>query len=142
MGSLNLNDIIITPLNRNPTEGGDVLHGMKSIDPGYNGFAEAYFSWIDKYCIKAWKKHNKMTMNLIVPVGMVRFVFFHELSNKFSTVDIGDDRYARITVPPGFWFGFKGLTLSKNLVLNISNVLHDPIEADRLDIDIIKYDWD
>ena len=25
--------------------------------------------------IKGWKKHLEMTMNLIVPLGMVRFVF-------------------------------------------------------------------
>jgi len=142
MGSLNLDQIIVTPLNRIATEGGDVLHGMKSIDSGFNGFAEAYFSWIDKNTIKAWKKHKRMTMNLMVPVGMVRFVFFHESSNKFSTIDIGDNNYVRVTVPPGFWFGFKGLTLSKNLVLNISNILHEPNESDRLGIDLIKYDWD
>ena len=38
-------------------------------------FGEIYFSNINSLCIKAWKKHKIMTLNLIVPIGKVRFVF-------------------------------------------------------------------
>ena len=38
--------------------------------------AEIYFSWINKKAIKGWKLHKKMSMNLVVPIGKVKFVFY------------------------------------------------------------------
>ena len=76
MGSINLlESIIITPLKRINVEGGDVLHGIKVNDIGYNGFEEAYFSIVDFKHVKAWKKHSKLTLNLITVSGQIKFVF-------------------------------------------------------------------
>ena len=72
---MKLTDILVTPLRRIETAGGDVLHAMKKTDAGYTGFGEAYFSWVSAGAIKAWKRHTQMTMNVVVPVGQVRFVF-------------------------------------------------------------------
>ena len=70
------NIIISTDLSQIPAAGGDVFHAMKSTDLGYDGFGEAYFSWVDNKSVKAWKRHKNMTMNLIVPLGTIRFIFF------------------------------------------------------------------
>ena len=70
-----LADILVSPLQQIETVGGDVWHTMKQTDVGYAGFGEAYFSWVASGAIKAWKRHTQMTMNLVVPVGQVRFVF-------------------------------------------------------------------
>ncbi|SVE62175.1 uncharacterized protein METZ01_LOCUS515029, partial [marine metagenome] len=64
----------VTPLRRIENAGGDVLHGMKQSDVGYTGFGEAYFSWVSASAVKAWKRHTQMTMNVVVPVGQVKFV--------------------------------------------------------------------
>ena len=140
MGEITLNDIIVTPLARINTTGGDVLHGMKSTDNGYNDFGEAYFSWIDANAIKGWKRHTRMTMNIIVPVGKVRLVFFNE-TEGFRVEEIGTDNYVRLTVPPGIWFGFQGLGMPQNLLLNIASILHDPVEVERREIHTINYNW-
>ena len=58
--------VILTPLKIIDVEGGDVLHGMKKSDTGYMGFGEAYFSMIKPGVIKAWKRHQKMTLNILV----------------------------------------------------------------------------
>ncbi len=140
MGKIKLNEIIATPISRIKTPNGDVMHGMKNSDYGFVGFGEAYFSWIDMSAIKAWKKHTQMTMNIIVPLGKVRFVFFDE-SEGFRVEEIGSDNYVRLTVPPGIWFGFKGLGNPNNLLLNIASILHAPEEVERLDINSINYKW-
>lgn len=140
MGQVRLNDIIVTPLPRIHTPNGDVMHGMKSSDSGYAGFGEAYFSWIDGNAVKAWKKHTRMTMNIIVPIGKVRLVFFNE-AEGFRIEEIGTDNYARLTVPPGIWFGFQGLNIPQSLLLNIASILHDPAEVERRDIHTINYNW-
>ena len=53
-----LNKIIITSLSQIKVPGGDVFHSIKKNDSGYNGFGEAYFSFIKKNAIKGWKKHK------------------------------------------------------------------------------------
>ena len=55
MGVVSLDDILVTPLKRIPTVGGDVMHGLKKSDNGFNGFGEVYFSWVEQGAIKAWK---------------------------------------------------------------------------------------
>ena len=144
MGAVMLDDILVTPLSRIDVVGGNVMHCMKDRDPGYIGFGESYFSLIKPGAIKAWKRHTKMTMNIIVPIGMVRFVFFIAYSNGsalFREEDIGENKYVRITVPPGIWFGFKGTSLSDSVVLNIANIPHDPLEVERLPFDKVNYVW-
>ena len=84
MGVVSLDDILVTPLKRIPTVGGDVMHGLKKSDNGFNGFGEVYFSWVEQGAIKAWKCHQRMTLNLVVPMGEVSFVFhLTNQKNKF-----------------------------------------------------------
>ena len=144
MGNITVQDITIHSLKKIEVSGGDVLHGMKQSDPGYAGFGEAYFSWVSKDSVKAWKRHTKMTMNVLVPVGKVRFVFRRVDTDdieEFRVEEIGEDHYVRLTVPPGIWFGFSGNGYTESLVINISNIPHDPNEVDRLSLSDINYKW-
>jgi dTDP-4-dehydrorhamnose 3,5-epimerase len=138
---MSLNDIFITPLARIATVGGDVLHAMKQSEAGFAGFGEAYFSCVAAGAVKAWKQHTRMTMNVIVPVGQVKFVFCLDGTDAFRVEEIGVDRYARITVPPGIWFGFQGIAAPQSLVLNIANIPHDSHEVERLALSEIQYGW-
>ena len=142
MGKVNFDQISVTSLNVISVEGGDVLHAIKKNDFGFNGFGEAYFSWVKYGSIKAWKKHNKMVMNLIVPYGVVKFVFYSESSNNFKVIEIGENNYSRITVPPGVWFGFQGIKSPGSLVLNIADIQHDPNEVSRKELAKIDFFWD
>ena len=139
-----INDALITQLDVINTPGGNVMHAMKETSVGYAGFSEAYFSQIDKGAIKAWKRHKKMTLNLIVPVGEIRFVLFDDrevTNNQFQEIIISKDNYYRLTVPPMVWVGFQGLSNDGSMLLNIANVEHDPDEVDRQEIAKINYDW-
>ena len=73
-----IDGIKISPLKKIMVSGGDIFHAMKNSDKGYNGFGEAYFSNIEPKVIKAWKRHKEMTLNLIVPVGTIRFVIYDD----------------------------------------------------------------
>ena len=144
MGKIKLTDILVTPLQRIETTGGDVLHAMKQSDEGYAGFGEVYLSCVAIDAVKAWKRHTRMTMNLVVPMGQVRFVFRtvnEDGADEFRIEEIGIYRYARITVPPGTWFGFQGMHTPESLVLNISNIPHEPNEAERLSLADVNYIW-
>ena len=138
-----LDGIKTSKLNIIPTQGGDVFHGIKSSDDGFNKFGEVYFSWIKNNHIKAWKKHKKMTLNLVVPYGLVKFVFYKEKpSHTFRQEIIGNSNYYRLTVPPGIWFGFKGLSNEKSLVVNIADIEHDANEVLKKEKNEIEFCWD
>ena len=136
-----LDQIQVTPLQQISTLGGDVWHALKSTEKSFNGFGEAYFSWVEARSIKAWKQHLQMTMNLVVPIGTVRFVFCDLLSYSFREEEIGASNYARITVPPKIWFGFQGMSEKPSLVLNVANLPHDPAEVERKMKEEIYFNW-
>jgi dTDP-4-dehydrorhamnose 3,5-epimerase len=139
-----IKDVLITKLDVIDTPGGNVMHGMKETSIGYSGFGEAYFSQVNESAIKAWKRHKNMTLNLVVPVGKIKFVLFDdrdESNIRFQEVIISRDNYCRLTVPPMVWMGFQGLSSEESMLLNIANIEHDPGEVDRLEIDKINYDW-
>jgi len=142
MGDIGFKDILTTPLKRISVEGGDVMHALKKSDNGFNGFGEVYFSWVEQGAIKAWKCHQNMTLNLVVPLGEVRFVFhINDQKNSFLTENIGEKRYVRLTIPPGIWFGFQGRGSGNSLLMNTVNMAHDPDEVLRKSVSEFNYNW-
>lgn len=135
-----INDILITPLKIISVSGGDVYHGIKSTDIGFNGFSEAYFSHINFSEIKGWKRHLNMTLNLVVPIGSVKFIFIDEFGSKLEKV-AGRDDYHRLTIPPKIWFAFKGLYAPFSLLMNVADIVHDPDEIERADLDKFMIEW-
>ena len=141
MDKINIKGVFLTKLKKISHPNGNVFHGIKKSDLGFNGFGEAYFSTINYKNIKAWKKHTKMTLNLIVPVGEIKFVLFDEKENNFFEVKLSLKNYQRLTVPPNIWMGFEGRKQGLNLLLNLADMEHDPDEIIRLELDKIKYKW-
>ena len=143
MSESNLNNIVITQLSTFDVDGGRVMHGIKKNDIGYVDLGEVYFSYIDPKAVKAWKKHNRMTLNLVVPLGKVRFVFCDPLSEgHYRVEDVGEGNYVRLTVPPGIWFGFQGIALQPSLVTNIADLQHDSAEVERQAVLSFDYQWE
>ena len=139
-----IDGVFITPLNIIKTQGGNVMHAIKASDDGYSGFGEAYFSQINKGSVKAWKRHKIMTLNLVVPVGKIRFVLFDDriVSDvQFQEITISNDNYCRLTVPPMVWMGFQGFSDNGSLLLNVADIEHDPHEVDRKYINQINFNW-
>jgi len=142
MGEMSLEHIRVTPLKRIPVAGGDVLHVLKCTDDEFRGFGEAYFSMIEEGVVKAWKLHRQMTLNLVVPVGEVRFVFYAEDAGVIREETIGISNYARLTVPPGIWFGFQGRMVPYSMILNVADIPHEPEEVERRPIEAFNYEWE
>ena len=138
--------VLVTPLKVISVYGGDVMHGLKATDRSYNGFGEAYFSMIESAAIKAWKKHTKMTLNLIVPNGSVRFVIYDErteseTNGKFQEFIISRENFIRLTIPPYLWFGFQGIGKKTSLLLNIADIEHQPDEIERRELNDLNFNW-
>ena len=130
-----LDKIKITDLNIINLKDGDLYHGIRENDECFDKFGEIYFSTVNKNLIKGWKMHKKMTMNLIVPNGEIRFNFIDSLDiDKRYEINLSLKNYKRITVQPGVIFGFKGLS-DRNILVNISNMIHDDNEVMNYNIE-------
>ena len=76
-----------------------------------------------------------MTLNLVVPIGEIRIVVCNEMTKAFYSVHISHDNYQRVTIKPGLWVAFKGIS-EYNMLLNIASIAHNPSEAKNIAIDI------
>jgi dTDP-4-dehydrorhamnose 3,5-epimerase len=142
-----IDGVLLTPLNVIHSNGGDVFHAMKAYDAGYLGFGEAYFSSVESRSIKPWKRHRRMTLNLVVIYGVVRFVI-HDNRQGSQTYGITSEyriglpsNYVRLTVPPNLWVAFQGISAKSSLILNIADLAHDPDEVDRGHQEDFIFDW-
>lgn len=138
--------VLVSKLQKIFHSKGDIYHALKKSDSGYASFGEAYFSNVHMGDIKGWKKHSRMILNLVVPVGSIRFVMYDGRKGSstyqtFMDVIVGSDNYARITVPPGVWMAFQGAEAGQNLLLNIANIEHDPHESLNCSLEDIVYNW-
>lgn len=141
-----LEGVSLTPLNEIFNEKGNIFHALKATDETFVSFGEAYFSNVNYGVIKGWKKHTRMFLNLVVPLGTIKFVLFddRELSTtfgQFQEVEIGESNYQRLFVPPGVFVSFQGIGLNRNMLLNIASIPHDPMESVNKVLPEICYSW-
>ena len=139
-----LDGIIKTPLRKINLDDGSVFHGMKKNDIGFVDFGEVYFSFINKDAIKGWKLHKKMTLNLIAPIGEIKFNFIDsrpdsKTYNSLFEINLSEKDYCRLTVPPNIWFAFKGVGEGINMLTNIADIPHDPNEDLRKELNEIQF---
>ncbi len=147
MDTINIDGIKLTPLKKIYQPKGNIFYCIKKSDLGFKSFGEAYFSTVEYNAVKAWKKHTKMTLNLIVPIGEIQFVIYDDRESSkskdsFFETKLSINNYMRLTISPNLWFGFKGLGKDLNLLLNLADIEHDPKEIIRLELDKINYNWD
>lgn len=145
MEQVNIMGVSLHPLKHISVPKGDIYHALKSTDEGYTGFGEAYFSQIESGEVKGWKRHNRMTLNIIVPVGKIRFVIFDdregsETYGKFQEVTLSpEDNYQRLTLAPGLWMAFQGMDNNTSMLMDIIPEPHDPTEASRKNLEEINF---
>jgi dTDP-4-dehydrorhamnose 3,5-epimerase len=144
----NIDGLRITPLCRIPDERGSVFHMLRDDSDVFERFGEIYFSSVYPGAIKGWHRHQEMTLNYAVPIGMVKLVCFDDRPGSptlghLVELHVGELNYVLVTIPPMVWNGFKGEGTERALVANCSTVHHSPEEIDRLDpfTDRIPYDW-
>ncbi len=139
-----LSGVVLTPLQEFVATEGSVLHALRHTDGSYHGFQEAYFATIKPGQVKAWKRHKRMTLNLVVPVGRVRFIVWCETNGirHYQDVTLSRDSYYRLTVQPLLWIGFQCISTTESLVLNVSNLVHDPSELERLTLSQVPFPFE
>jgi len=119
---------------------GNILKILNKKEFFFKGFGEAYLSFVRKGSIKAWKKHKKSHLNLTIILGKVKFVIYNEKKKNFKNIILKENDKKKFYIPPGIWFGFKGLS-KNNIILSISSKISDEKEILRKKIKEINFNW-
>lgn len=140
--------VAVRPLRQIADERGKVMHMLRRDDPWFERFGEIYFSVVNPGVVKGWHLHKKMTLNYAVVSGQIKLVLYDArpkspTRGQVQVIATGQENYALVTVPPGVWNGFQGISSFPAIVANCSTVVHDPEEIVRIDPDSkdIPYDW-
>lgn len=102
---------------------------------------EVYFSEIHYGAIKAWKKHTQNISRLCVPKGQVFFVVLDEVSKEIKTFKSGRSEFSLLTIPPGLWFGFKGIAQETSLILSLPDNVHRAEESESAHHAFFDFEW-
>jgi dTDP-4-dehydrorhamnose 3,5-epimerase len=144
----NIHGVLIEPLKKIPDDRGRIMHIMKSTDSVFEKFGEVYCSTVYPGVVKGWHIHERMTLNYVVLKGMIKFVLYDDREDSptkgiIQEIYMGDHNYVRVTVPPKIWNGFMGLGNEEALVINVTDIPHDPNEIRRQDPHkgSINYSW-
>jgi dTDP-4-dehydrorhamnose 3,5-epimerase len=139
----------IVPLARIPDERGTVFHMLRRTDPHFVEFGEIYFSTVYQGAIKAWHRHDEMSLNYACILGRIKLVLYDDRHasasrGKMMEVFLGPDQYALVQIPPQVWNGFKGMSPDYAIVANCASRPHDPSRTTRMDPfdPRIPYDWE
>lgn len=127
------------PLTVRVDQRGAVLPMLRADQPHFERFGEIYFSLVRAGQVKGWNLHKRITCNLAVVSGCVRFLFIDARNGTDSSTltehRLSRDDYALLIVPPGIWISFGALGSADGLVANCATEPHDPAEVERRDID-------
>ena len=144
-----IDGVLVTELRQIVDERGAVLHHMRSDATEFTCFGECYFSETLPGVVKAWKRHREQTQHLAVPVGRVRFVIYDDRESsptlgEVVSVELGrPDKYNRLCIPNGVWYGFTCLSDQPALIANCADRVHDLMDVERRPEDDprIPYRW-
>ena len=140
--------VVIQELKQLVDERGRVMHMLRSDNPLFEKFGEVYFSEVLPDVVKAWKKHKMMTQLFAVPMGMIRLVIYDDRADSLTRGEVavfetGRDNYRLVKVPSDVWYGFKCISDGSALLVNCTDLPHDPDEAENRDAYAVEipFDW-
>ena len=139
----------VRPLQQIPDERGKVMHMLRRDDPWFREFGEIYFSVVYPGVVKGWHLHRRMTLNYAVIYGTIQLVLYDDREESPTRGDVqeiftGEEFYALVTIPPGIWNGFKGISANMAIVANCATEPHSADEIMRRAPNDrgIPYSWD
>lgn len=138
----------VVQLRRIPDERGTIYHMLRADDPHFIDFGEIYFTSVYPGVVKGWHRHREMTLNYACIFGRIKLVLYDDRPGSATVgtlqeLFLGPDQYVLVTIPPGIWTGFKGMTEPQAIVANCCTHPHDPARTERLDPfdNDIPYGW-
>jgi dTDP-4-dehydrorhamnose 3,5-epimerase len=142
--------VSVKPLKVVADERGYLMEILRSDDPFFRKFGQAYLSVVYPGVVKGWHWHAIQADHFCVVKGMAKVVLYdrREESPTRGEVDVhflGEKNPALLLIPQGVAHGMKGIGVEPALLLNIPTEPYNYERPDEYRIDPhgndIPYDW-
>jgi len=143
--------LLVQSLEVKADERGRLAELFRADVPGTPAFGQVHLTTLHPGVVKAWRRHSRRTDALAVVSGMVRLGLYDgreesPTSGELRQFFLGDHSPLRVVVPPGVWFGLKGIGPAEALVVVLTDAPYDAKDPDeeRWDPDVndIPFDWE
>jgi dTDP-4-dehydrorhamnose 3,5-epimerase len=124
---------------------------LRSDDPDFRKFGQVYVTTNYPGVVKAWHYHKIQTDNIACVKGMIKIVLYdaRENSATFGVVNeffIGEHNPVLLIVPPGIYHGWKCVSESESMVMNVPTELYNYQNPDEyrlpFNTEEIPYNWE
>lgn len=140
----------IQHLEPHADERGRLMSLFRSGEEGLPPFGQVHVTAVYPGVVKGWHRHRHTTDVFCCVQGMVRLGLYDEregskTAGELNEFYLGVHHPLRILVPPGVWFGLKGLGSEEALVVVYADRSYDPKDPDQESMDPevneIPFDW-
>jgi dTDP-4-dehydrorhamnose 3,5-epimerase len=145
-----IDGVKVTPLKPIADERGRLMEMFKSVEPDYEKFGQVYLTTAYPGTVKAWHYHKKQTDNFICVQGMMKVVL-HDTREGSSTCGQTNEFFLgvwnpiRLRIPPGVYHGFKCVSTSEAMIINVPTEPYNPKDPDEYRLPAhtseIPYNW-
>jgi dTDP-4-dehydrorhamnose 3,5-epimerase len=140
----------VKPLRMIPDERGRLMELLRADDELFIKFGQVYMTTVYPGVVKAWHYHKKQYDNFVAVRGMIKLVLYDAREDsptrgEINEFFIGDWNPQLVQIPPGVYHGFKCISETEAIVINIPTEVYDYAQPDEYRLDPhkggIPYDW-
>ena len=145
-----IDGVIIKKLRVIPDERGRLMEMLRSDDPFFESFGQAYLTTAWPGVTKAWHYHKLQVDHFTVVHGMAKVVLYDDREGSKTRGEIneffmGVDNPILLRIPNGVYHGFKNIGTDECIIVNTPNrkYIYDSPDEFRLPANAkeIPYDW-
>jgi len=127
---------------------GSLLHILNIKNHPEFIFGECYASETKYNIIKAWKRHEKISQNIVVISGQIKLVIYDNriessTYQNFLSFNLSRENYKLVHIPKNLWYGFKCTSKENAIIVNCIDMPYDSKEVESCNTENFhfKYDW-
>jgi len=132
-------------------ERGRVMEIFRSDWNEFNKFGQVYMTTAYPGVVKGWHFHKKQTDTFVCIKGMMKVVLYDtrdasSTKGQLNEFFIGEHNPLLVQIPPHVHHGFKCISNTEALIINIPTETYNPQEPDEFrlppDTEEIPYNWE
>lgn len=145
-----IDGVVTKKLKMIPDERGRLMEVLRSDDQFFDKFGQAYITSAYPGVVKAWHKHKIQNDHFACIKGMAKLVLYDDRDKSVTRAElnefiIGELNPMLVRVPAGIWHGFKCVSETECICLNLPTEVYKYDHPDEERIDAhkspIPYDW-
>lgn len=150
MGKKTIQGVETKALNIIPDERGRLIEILRNDEPMFKKFGQVYLTTAYPGVVKGWHFHKKQWDHFMTIKGMIKLVLYDKREDSPTQGVLqeffqGEHFNILVSIPPGVWHGFKCVSDSEAMILNVSSEPYFYNEPDEFRLPPhskeIPYDW-